>query len=113
MGIKNEYDLSALILGLPIIPKFGDDRCSESSRAIPSGIIGSTIIGFGTIDEDQFPAWASPREQAGLVIDYIPRGSRTLRRAALGFTELGIWVQAESDLRDSEKDDPMLAAKTL
>jgi hypothetical protein len=59
-------------------PEDGDD--------LPEGLIGSTIVGFGTL--------AEPRSVhgGGLVIDYQRVGEQQTRRLVLACTDVAMWI---------------------
>jgi hypothetical protein len=66
-----------------IVPKLSP---STDDIAIPDGIVGATILRFGTI------AWEELND-VGLVIEYAPCDGSPPRRVSLGFSELGMWVE--------------------
>lgn len=55
---------------------------------LPRGLVGAKIISLRALDD------AGQVEGGGLVIEYLPVGSRQARRAVFGFNEIGMWVEA-------------------
>lgn len=54
---------------------------------VPADIIGSRIVSFGTFAEDRLI------DGGGLVIEYVPSGSRATKRIVLAFGETGMWIE--------------------
>jgi len=69
---------------LEILPKF--PTLFGDGKAVPSDLIGATIVQFG-----------SPAETDGdeLVIEYRPAGQSAIKRALILFSELGMWLDSE------------------
>lgn len=88
-----------IIANAELLPRLGPASDSDDGCPIPKGIVGSTIIRFGTINRNEFPEWASPVESAAIVVDYLPAGATAARRAAFGVSELAAWVEYEDELR--------------
>lgn len=57
---------------------------------IPDGIEGSTIVRFGTIPGTDI-------DGGGLVIDYLPREAKGMKRAIFAMSEEGMWVHSVED----------------
>jgi len=74
-----------------IIPNLPDYLRPEEGDKIPTDLIGSKIVGFGTINEAHV-------EGGGLVIDYVPHGGTQCQRLHLAFNELGMWIHRQSTL---------------
>ena len=55
----------------------------------------------------------SPIETAGLIIDYVPNGSSTARRVALGFNELGMGITYQGDVEATKMRYPTLVPEQL
>lgn len=66
------------------------DGCGDP---VPEGLNGARILAFGTIESNEFDRFDNPISLAGLVIDYAPEDGSPARRIALGFNELGMWVE--------------------
>jgi hypothetical protein len=75
---------------VPMLPPYSREWDAEP---IPEGIVGAKILGFGSVHRDQLPDNACSTSNVGLVIDYLPGGDSQARRAVLGFTELGMWIE--------------------
>ncbi len=58
-----------------------------TSESFPRDILGATLVQIGT------PEDANLLEGGGLVIDYRPNGSDSVRRLVVAFNELGAWVE--------------------
>jgi hypothetical protein len=69
-----------------VLQNLPDAFYPDSGAELPEGIIGSTIVNFGTVPA----AWHAAG--GGLVIDFIPDGGETVRRVVFGFNERGMWV---------------------
>jgi hypothetical protein len=80
-----------------IIQSFGE--FGESDK-IPKELYGAKIINFGTLDvSDQMGDYGQPEQlEGGLCIDYQPPKGK-VRRLVLGFTELGMWVYSDEELK--------------
>jgi hypothetical protein len=78
---------------IKVVPVLLDVFYYQRGKPIPEAIVGSTILAFGTIPENNTGV-----EGGGLVIDYLPRDGQRTRRAVLAFTELGMWVGFETEL---------------
>ncbi len=64
----------------------GDCFNWKRGKELPEGIIGSTILNFGTIPE------YGAVEGGGLVIEYKRSDTGQSKRVVLGFNELGMWI---------------------
>jgi hypothetical protein len=95
--------LDSILAQAEIIPKLAP---STDGDAIPDGIVGATILGFGTIAWDELYDHGSPIALGGLVIDYAPNDGSPPRRVSLGFSELGMWVEFFGDLGGSRMPCP-------
>lgn len=60
----------------------------RSGEPIPSGLVGARIVSIGTLRDRTLI------EGGGLVIDYLPRNKRRVRRVVLGCNELGMWIES-------------------
>jgi hypothetical protein len=69
-----------------IVAKLPDYFDPQRGPEIPTGLIGATIIGFGTLAE------AGTVHGGGLVIDYRPAVSETVQRLVLAHTDVAAWV---------------------
>ena len=80
--------------------------------AIPfrARIVKATILGFGTINWELLNQGGPWTDDAGLVIDFMPKGDDIPRRVALGFTELGMWVAYQGEIEDSRNCSSMPGA---
>jgi hypothetical protein len=78
---------------IPVLPASIEPRC-----AIPDGIVGARILGFGSINRNEFRSHAPHIVNGGLFIDYLPQGSLRSRRVAIGFSDLGMWEEGQIDL---------------
>jgi hypothetical protein len=58
----------------------------EEGDPVPSDLIGSKIIAFGTYSESEL------NFEGGLIIEY-QTADGSIKRLELGFTELGMWIQ--------------------
>jgi len=75
------------IAKLEIIDKLPDYFQPQRGEPVPEGIIGATIVRFGTISAN-----GQSVDGGGLVIDYLPSGGEQgLRRVVLGFNEVCMW----------------------
>jgi hypothetical protein len=88
-----------------IVPKLAP---STDGNDIPEGIVGATILGFGTIAWDELYDFGSPNSLGGLVIDYRPSDGSAPRRVSLGFSELGMWVEYSGELEVAKQPRPTL-----
>lgn len=61
---------------------FGD------GEPVPRDLIGATIVQFGS------PV-GTDGDEPELVIDYLPAGQSTVRRALIGFSEVGMWLDSQ------------------
>lgn len=62
---------------------------------IPSDLIGATILCIGAPAEDL------SLEGGGLVVDYLPAGSKDRRRIIFAFNGNGMWVEFSSPAQPS------------
>jgi hypothetical protein len=90
-------EIATVVANAEIIPRLAPSCGAQDGDAIPEEIVGSTILGFGTINRYLLPESVSPVEVAGLVIDYLPCGGEATRRVVFGFTELGMWVEYQGE----------------
>lgn len=67
-----------------ILHQFGNREGYENDL-VPEDLIGAQIINMGTPE-------ISNLEGGGLIIDYKPLGSTSIRRIILSFNELGMWI---------------------
>ena len=72
-------------LGAKILKKL-PASLGERER-VPRDLDGARIVGFGTFKN------RSHVEGGGLVIDYVPDGSRLVHRVVLAFNEVAMWVE--------------------
>lgn len=87
MKSKQQEMMSSNIV--PFLPsRYAPNPDDSEGRTTPPDLIGSTIVGFGTFEE------CHNLEGGGLVIDYIPAGSKETKRVVFEFTELGMWVSS-------------------
>ena len=77
-----------------VIAKLPDFFRPHEGKDIPEGIVGATVLAFGTTDERV--------EGGGLVIDYRPATGEP-RRLVLAFTETGMWVHRASILDTDQR----------
>lgn len=72
--------------GLRVVNELPTAGRREGSDRFADDMVGATIVQIGTAEDPTLI------EGGGLVIDYRPIGSKTVRRLVLGMTELGAWV---------------------
>ena len=96
-------EVTNIVANAAIIPRLAPPHSQDEWQALPEGIVGSTILRFGTIAWDELRELTTPIEAAGLVIDYMPRGSASARRVALGFSEQGMWVEYQGEIDEMRK----------
>ncbi len=94
-------EVTNVVANAAIIPQLAPPHCLDEWQALPEGIVGSTVLGFGTIAWDELSELTTPIEAAGLVIDYMPRGATSARRVALGFSEQGMWVEYQGEIDET------------
>lgn len=71
--------------------RFSDIFDPHRGEAVPPVLIGATIKRIGAPLK-----CPSGVEGGGLVIDYVPKGKRQLRRVILSFNEIAMWVESDS-----------------
>jgi hypothetical protein len=92
MTSKSERDRNLASAGvLPKLPSvYGRDPRDPKTNDMPSAMVGATIMAIGAIEG------VINVEGGGLVIDYLPVGSKNLQRVVFGFTEMGMWIEYHS-----------------
>jgi hypothetical protein len=85
-----QSSVSGILARAQIVPRLAP---STDDNPIPDGIVGATILGFGTIAWDELYDYGSPIALGGLAIDYAPSDGSSVRRVVLGFSELGMWIE--------------------
>jgi hypothetical protein len=93
-------EVAKIIAGAEIIPRLAPSDGPEDGDPIPGHIVGSRILGFGTISRGELAGGYSCVANAAIVIDYIPEGTRAPRRVAFGASEFGTWIAYEDVLRE-------------
>ena len=83
----SEIDLSTV----RVVFRLPHHSFAAHGGVVPRGLVGSKIVRFGTID-DIAKAACHQVDGGGLVIDYCPPGSASVRRVVFSFTEEGMWV---------------------
>ena len=101
-------EVANIIARADIIPRLAPSSGPNDGDAIPDDIVGATVLGFGTISWDALYDLTSPIETAGLVVDYIPSGGGPARRAAFGFSELGMGLTYRGDIGVAKMRRPTL-----
>ena len=76
---------------LAVIPRLPDARGPLLGEDVPTGLVGSRIVRFGTVED------VGGMEGGGLVIDFIPDGEDRERRVVFSFNELGMWITYQGD----------------
>jgi hypothetical protein len=87
-----------------ILPMLPDGFNPELGDRLPAGIVGSTILGFGTADPSSAGCEGVKNPSRHLVIHYVPEGSSTPRMVALGFGGTRLWIERQQDLMDDAPD---------
>lgn len=84
-GTKKTSNTS--LSGIRLIPQLpvSTEYRQASAQPIPEGLVGSKIVAIGQCDLDY------GAEGGGLIIDFIPSGSKDVRRVVLEFNECGMW----------------------
>jgi len=82
---------SGRYLGLEVGAFLPDVFHPERAHSVPDELIGARIVRFGAAPS------GSDIEGGGLIIDFMPRGSKQVRRAVFCFTELGMWLDYLGD----------------
>lgn len=95
---QNRLSRGDILAHAGIVPKLAR---STDGDDIPEGIVGATILGFGTI------AWEE-LDDVCLVIEYAPCDGSPPRRVSLGFSELGMWVEHLGEIGATRRLDPNL-----
>jgi hypothetical protein len=86
---------------IPVIARIPGKFHAEEDDRLPAGLVGASILRFGTVPREVAEA-SSPRlEGGGLVIDYVPEGSTSPRRVAMSFSERGMRVAYQGDLAEA------------
>ena len=84
MSAPLDYASLGVADGLP------DRNGPDYGDSLPPGLIGATIVRFGA-------AIGMRLDGGGLVIDYIPKGSKLIHRVVFGLNEAGMWVEYISE----------------
>lgn len=88
---RGESQLSDSIASIKVLAGLPRYFESHSVDPLPPGLIGAKTIAFGGVDFESREKLDNI-EGGGLVIDYLPDGSSTVRRTVLSFNELGMGV---------------------
>ena len=99
-------DVANIVARAEIIPRTPPCGSPDDGGDIPDDIIGAKILRLGTIAWDLLCELCWPIEGAGLVIDYLPIGSDTPRRASFGASELGVWLAYQGEVLTDKEPDP-------
>jgi len=86
---------------LPLLP---DGFRPVLGDRLPAGIVGSTILAFGTADPRSAGCDGVKSPSSHLVIHYLPEGSSTPRMVALAFGGTKMWIEQQEDLIDGAPD---------
>lgn len=92
-----------IIASATIVPQLAPPHCLDESQKLPEGIVGATVLRFGTIAWEELGELTTPIEAAGLLIDYLPQGATSPRRVAFGFNELGMWVEYQGEIGETRE----------
>jgi hypothetical protein len=79
---------------LNVIPLLPDWLHPSEGDALPEGLIGATVVRFGTTERD------ADLEGGGLIIDYQPPNNTCVMRAVFEFSELGMELTSLVALAD-------------
>ena len=77
---------------MKVVDRLPHWRGDASGDLLPDGLIGANVVRFGTISRDDRDGCVPRPEGGGLVIDYVPKGSRATVRTVFSFDEGGMWV---------------------
>jgi hypothetical protein len=86
-----------------IIPRLPHAFRPQDGKRIPRGLVGATIVRFGTVANEVSEASNASLEGGGLLIDYIPRGETVPRRVAMAFNDVAMWVAYQAIAADGSE----------
>jgi hypothetical protein len=91
---RTEADLARLDV-IPLLPFLFDP---EAGGELPPGLIGSTVIKFGTVARHIVRDLLPGLEGGGLIIHYRAAGETRTRVVALSMCEEGMWIEYPSSM---------------
>ena len=77
---------------MKVVERLPHWRGDGSGDLLPNGLVGASVVRFGTISREDRDGCIPRPEGGGLVIDYVPKGSRATLRTVFSFSEEGMWI---------------------